>query len=56
MFTHNDAYLPFQPIMAIFRPHPGTDKRPIFNVAHTLVGTAAYVVASKYYITDILLF
>ncbi|XP_052265958.1 uncharacterized protein LOC127868334 isoform X2 [Dreissena polymorpha] len=30
------------PIMALFRPHPGTPKRPIFNVAHTLVGVAAH--------------
>ncbi|KAH3870752.1 putative ferric-chelate reductase 1 isoform X2 [Dreissena polymorpha] len=31
------------PIMALFRPHPGTPKRPIFNVAHTLVGVGAHV-------------
>lgn len=31
------------PIMAIFRPHPNTPKRPIFNWAHWAVGTGAYV-------------
>ncbi|XP_072024040.1 putative ferric-chelate reductase 1 [Amphiura filiformis] len=31
------------PIMAIFRPHPGTPRRPIFNWAHWGVGTSAHV-------------
>ncbi|XP_050400195.2 putative ferric-chelate reductase 1 isoform X2 [Patella vulgata] len=31
------------PIMAIFRPHPGTDNRVYFNWAHWAVGTSAYV-------------
>ncbi|XP_038068094.1 uncharacterized protein LOC119737669 isoform X3 [Patiria miniata] len=31
------------PIMAIFRPHPGTPKRPIFNWAHWSVGTLAHL-------------
>ncbi|XP_059169378.1 putative ferric-chelate reductase 1 [Physella acuta] len=31
------------PIMAFFRPHPGTAKRPIFNWAHWFVGTAAHI-------------
>ncbi|XP_022097205.1 uncharacterized protein LOC110982823 isoform X1 [Acanthaster planci] len=33
------------PIMAVFRPHPGTPKRPIFNWAHWAVGTSAHVLA-----------
>ncbi|XP_050401798.1 putative ferric-chelate reductase 1 [Patella vulgata] len=31
------------PIMAIFRPHPGSDNRVYFNWAHWAVGTSAYV-------------
>uniref|UniRef100_A0A2C9KZ33 Ferric-chelate reductase 1 n=1 Tax=Biomphalaria glabrata TaxID=6526 RepID=A0A2C9KZ33_BIOGL len=31
------------PVMALFRPHPGTPKRPIFNWAHFLVGIAAHI-------------
>ncbi|XP_038068646.1 putative ferric-chelate reductase 1 isoform X2 [Patiria miniata] len=31
------------PIMAIFRPHPGTPNRPIFNWAHWGVGTTAHL-------------
>ncbi|CAL1540341.1 unnamed protein product [Lymnaea stagnalis] len=31
------------PIMALFRPHPGTSKRFIFNWAHWFVGTAAHI-------------
>uniref|UniRef100_A0A0B7AUI7 DOMON domain-containing protein n=1 Tax=Arion vulgaris TaxID=1028688 RepID=A0A0B7AUI7_9EUPU len=31
------------PIMAIFRCHPGTSKRPIFNWAHFFVGTSAHI-------------
>lgn len=34
-----------QPIMAAFRCHPGTPKRPVFNVLHFCVGNAAYVLA-----------
>ncbi|OWA52661.1 putative ferric-chelate reductase 1-like protein [Hypsibius exemplaris] len=34
-----------QPIMAIFRPHPGTANRPIFNWAHRLVGFSAHILA-----------
>ncbi|XP_033636613.1 putative ferric-chelate reductase 1 isoform X2 [Asterias rubens] len=33
------------PIMAIFRPHPGTPNRPIFNRAHWAVGTSAHSIA-----------
>ncbi|XP_045175515.2 putative ferric-chelate reductase 1 isoform X3 [Mercenaria mercenaria] len=33
------------PIMALFRPHPGTPKRPYFNFAHISVGVTAYVCA-----------
>jgi len=32
-----------QPIMAYFRPHPGTPKRFIFNWAHWLVGNSAHI-------------
>ena len=42
-----NLFLSFQPIMAIFRPHPGTPFRPIFNWAHFIVGTLAYIFASK---------
>ncbi|ESO92331.1 hypothetical protein LOTGIDRAFT_162635 [Lottia gigantea] len=31
------------PIMALFRPHPNTDNRYIFNWAHWGVGTVAYI-------------
>lgn len=31
------------PIMALFRPHPNTPRRPIFNWAHWAVGTAAHI-------------
>uniref|UniRef100_A0A4D5R8W8 Ferric-chelate reductase 1 n=1 Tax=Scolopendra viridis TaxID=118503 RepID=A0A4D5R8W8_SCOVI len=34
-----------QPIMAAFRCHPGTPKRPIFNWAHFLVGNGAHILA-----------
>ncbi|XP_059146476.1 putative ferric-chelate reductase 1 [Physella acuta] len=33
------------PIMALFRPHPGTPKRPIFNWAHLFVGVSAHILA-----------
>ncbi|XP_072173088.1 putative ferric-chelate reductase 1 [Diadema setosum] len=33
------------PIMAIFRPHPGTEYRPIFNWAHWAVGLLGYCLA-----------
>ncbi|XP_022089206.1 putative ferric-chelate reductase 1 isoform X2 [Acanthaster planci] len=33
------------PIMALFRPHPGTANRPIFNWAHWGVGTGAHLLA-----------
>lgn len=32
-----------QPIMAAFRPHPGTANRPLFNWAHWAVGNSAYL-------------
>ncbi|XP_047036752.1 putative ferric-chelate reductase 1 homolog [Helicoverpa zea] len=32
-----------QPIGAYFRPHPGTNKRPIFNWMHWLLGNAAHI-------------
>ncbi|XP_070194189.1 serine-rich adhesin for platelets-like isoform X2 [Littorina saxatilis] len=31
------------PVLAVFRPHPGTKNRPIFNWVHWAVGTAAYI-------------
>ncbi|KAK0063036.1 ferric-chelate reductase 1 isoform X2 [Biomphalaria pfeifferi] len=31
------------PVMALFRPHPDTPRRPIFNWAHFLVGIAAHI-------------
>ena len=34
-----------QPVMAYFRPHPGTEHRPIFNWAHFLVGNLAIAFA-----------
>ena len=34
-----------QPVMAYFRPHPGTAKRFIFNWAHWLVGNTAHILA-----------
>lgn len=33
-------------IMALFRPHPGEPKRPIFNWAHWGVGTSAYLIGA----------
>lgn len=33
------------PIMALFRPHPGTPHRPIFNWAHWAVGNSAHLLA-----------
>ncbi|XP_077981364.1 putative ferric-chelate reductase 1 [Glandiceps talaboti] len=33
------------PIMAFFRPHPGAEKRVIFNWAHWGVGTASHILA-----------
>ncbi|RMX41681.1 hypothetical protein pdam_00015853, partial [Pocillopora damicornis] len=34
-----------QPIMAVFRPHPGEEKRYIFNWAHRGVGLSALILA-----------
>lgn len=34
-----------QPLMAYFRPHPGTRNRFIFNWAHWLVGNSAHILA-----------
>lgn len=34
-----------QPIIAFFRPHPGTPRRSIFNWAHWLVGNTAHILA-----------
>jgi len=34
-----------QPIMAAFRPHPGTSNRAMFNWAHWLVGNSAHIFA-----------
>ncbi|KAL8598989.1 hypothetical protein ACOMHN_006798 [Nucella lapillus] len=31
------------PVMAMFRPHPGESRRPIFNWAHWMVGTGAHI-------------
>ncbi|XP_033096813.1 putative ferric-chelate reductase 1 homolog [Anneissia japonica] len=33
------------PIMAIFRPHPGTPRRPYFNHLHRIVGLSGWVCA-----------
>ncbi|OQR75164.1 putative ferric-chelate reductase 1-like [Tropilaelaps mercedesae] len=33
-----------QPIMALFRCHPGTKRRPLFNWAHWFVGNAAQII------------
>ncbi|XP_041475106.1 putative ferric-chelate reductase 1 isoform X3 [Lytechinus variegatus] len=33
------------PVMALFRPHPGTPNRPIFNWAHWAVGTSALLLS-----------
>ncbi|XP_076441080.1 putative ferric-chelate reductase 1 [Babylonia areolata] len=33
------------PVMALFRPHPGTDRRPLFNWAHWMVGSGAHILA-----------
>lgn len=33
-----------QPIMALFRPHPGTSKRSLFNWLHWFVGNSAQIV------------
>ena len=37
----------FQPIMALFRPHPGEPNRVYFNWAHWGVGTLAHTLSSK---------
>jgi len=34
-----------QPMMAFFRPHPGTDKRWLFDWSHWLVGNLAFILA-----------
>ena len=34
-----------QPIMAAFRPHPGTSNRTMFNWAHWLVGNSSHIFA-----------
>ncbi|CAG0901871.1 unnamed protein product [Cyprideis torosa] len=34
-----------QPVMAFFRPHPGTPRRVIFNWAHWIVGNSAQIFA-----------
>ncbi|XP_071486945.1 putative ferric-chelate reductase 1 [Diadema antillarum] len=39
------AFGVINPIMAIFRPHPGTEYRPIFNWAHWAVGLLGYSLA-----------
>ena len=36
-----------QPIGAMFRPHPDSSRRPIFNWLHWLVGNSAHVIASE---------
>ncbi|XP_072024044.1 putative ferric-chelate reductase 1 isoform X2 [Amphiura filiformis] len=33
------------PVMALFRPHPGEPRRPIFNWAHWFVGTGGHTLA-----------
>nr|CAD7460611.1 unnamed protein product [Timema tahoe] len=35
----------FQPIGALFRPHPGSRRRPIFNWLHWLLGNMAHILA-----------
>jgi hypothetical protein len=34
-----------QPVMAYFRPHPGTSNRWIFNGAHWFIGNSAFIFA-----------
>merc|ERR1719492_596574 len=34
-----------QPLMALLRPHPESDKRWVFNVAHFLFGNISYTFA-----------
>ncbi|KAL3869445.1 hypothetical protein ACJMK2_042126 [Sinanodonta woodiana] len=34
------------PIMTLFRPHPGTKYRPIFNWAHWAVGMSGYILSA----------
>lgn len=36
-----------QPIGALFRPHPDSSRRPIFNWLHWLMGNTAHVLASE---------
>lgn len=46
LFTTLLAFI--QPIMAHFRPHPGTPKRYIFNWAHWFVGNTAHLLSCTY--------
>lgn len=34
-----------QPIGAVFRPHPGTRRRPLFNWVHWFIGNSAHILA-----------
>ncbi|XP_065069544.1 putative ferric-chelate reductase 1 [Rhopilema esculentum] len=45
-----------QPIMAAFRPHPGEDRRWIFNWAHRFVGSTALTIAAVTVILGLKLF
>lgn len=38
----------FQPIGALFRPHPGSKNRPYFNWGHWFGGNAAHILASEF--------
>ncbi|VVC86912.1 unnamed protein product [Leptidea sinapis] len=44
-----------QPIGAYFRPHPGTNKRPIFNWAHWLLGNSAHILGIFHVIMHVVL-
>lgn len=37
-----------QPIMALFRCHPGTKRRPLFNWVHWFVGNTAQITGGTY--------
>ena len=38
-----------QPFVALFRPHPGTAKRPVFNYFHRTLGFSTHVLSSAKY-------
>jgi hypothetical protein len=38
-----------QPLVALFRPHPGTPRRPLFNYFHWTVGYSAQILSGNYF-------